>query len=113
VHIIRDGRDIALSLKKMGGFALLPWDLGQTESLVATSLYWEWMLRKGREHGRKFPADYIEIRYEDLIGNPTEVLGKFGGFLDHDLDYDRFYRPLRERTSSFPTSALIQPAGSN
>ena len=86
VHIIRDGRDIALSLKKMGGFAPLPWDRGQTESLVATSLYWEWMLRKGREHGRKFPADYIEIRYEDLISNPKEVLSKLGGFLDHDLD---------------------------
>jgi hypothetical protein len=105
VHIIRDGRDIALSLKKMGGFAPLPWDRGQTESLVATSLYWEWMLRKGREHGRKFPADYIEIRYEDLIGNPTEVLGKLGGFLDHDLDYDRIQQAglgrLSKTNSSF------------
>lgn len=105
VHIIRDGRDIALSLKKMGGFAPLPWDRGQTESLVATSLYWEWMLRKGREHGRKFPADYIEIRYEDLIGKPTEVLRKLGSFLDHDLDYDRIQQAglgrLSETNSSF------------
>ncbi|MFY9701825.1 MAG: sulfotransferase, partial [Terriglobales bacterium] len=30
VHIIRDGRDIALSLKKMGGFAPLPWDRSET-----------------------------------------------------------------------------------
>ena len=105
VHIIRDGRDIALSLKKMGGFAPLPWDRGQTESLVATSLYWEWMFRKGREHGRKFPADYIEIRYEDLIGKPTEVLSKLGSFLDHDLDYDRIQQAglgrLSETNSSF------------
>jgi len=30
VHIIRDGRDIALSLKKMAGFAPLPWDRSET-----------------------------------------------------------------------------------
>jgi hypothetical protein len=105
VHIIRDGRDIALSLKKMGGFTPLPWDRGQSDSLVATSLYWEWMVQQGRTHGRKFPADYIEIRYEDLITNPNETLGKLGSFLDHDLDYDRIQRAglgrLSETNSSF------------
>ena len=105
VHIIRDGRDIALSLKKMGGFTPLPWDLDQTGSLVATALYWEWMVHQGRAHGRKFPADYIEIHFEDLIGNPHETLDKLGGFLDHDLDYDRIQRAglgrLSETNSSF------------
>jgi hypothetical protein len=105
VHIIRDGRDIALSLKKMGGFTPLPWDRNQTASLVATSLYWEWMVHRGRAHGRKFPADYIEIRYEDLITKPHETLLKLGGFLDHDLDYDRIQRAglgrLSETNSSF------------
>jgi len=118
VHIIRDGRDIALSLKKMGGFTPLPWDRDQTESLVATALYWEWMVRQGRAHGRKFPADYIEIRYEDLICNPRETLGKLGGFLDHDLDYDRIQRAglgrLSETNSSFREESVkekINPLG--
>jgi len=105
VHIIRDGRDIALSLKKMGGFTPLPWDRDQTGSLVATALYWEWMVHQGRAHGRKFPADYMEIHFEDLIGNPNETLDKLGGFLDHDLDYDRIQRAglgrLSETNSSF------------
>jgi hypothetical protein len=105
VHIIRDGRDIALSLKKMGGFAPLPWDRGQKDSLVATSLYWEWMVRKGREHGGKFRGDYIEIRYEDLITNPEATLDRVGSFLDHDLDYGRIQRTglgrLSETNSSF------------
>ena len=118
VHIIRDGRDIALSLKKMGGFTSLPWDRAQTESLVATSLYWEWMVRQGRSHGRKFPADYIEIRYEDLITNPRETLGALGGFLNHDLDYDRIQRAglgrLSETNSSFREEGVketINPLG--
>jgi hypothetical protein len=105
VHIIRDGRDIALSLKKMGGFKPLPWDRTQTESLVATALYWEWMVRKGREHGRKFAADYIEIHYEDLMMRPQEALATLGGFLNHDLDYDRIQGAglgrLSETNSSF------------
>jgi Sulfotransferase family len=105
VHIIRDGRDIALSLKKMGGFAPLPWDRSETNSLVATALYWEWMVHHGREAGRLFPADYIEIRYEDLITNPRETLSKLGGFIDHDLDYDQVQRAglgsLSKTNSSF------------
>ncbi len=105
VHIIRDGRDIALSLKKMGGFAPLPWDRGQTDSLVATALYWEWMIHRGRTGGRKFGTDYIEIRYEDLITKPQETLDRLGGFIDHDLNYDRIQRAglgrLSETNSSF------------
>jgi hypothetical protein len=117
VHIIRDGRDIALSLKKMGGFTPLPWDRGQTESLVATALYWEWMVYRGRSSGRKFPADYIEIRYEDLIANPRETLARLGVFIDHDLDYDRIQRAglgrVSETNSSFREESAKEGAKNN
>jgi hypothetical protein len=118
VHIIRDGRDIALSLKKMGGFRPLPWDRSESRSLVATALYWEWMVRNGREQGSRFPADYAEIHYEDLITRPRESLQKLGGFLDHDLDYDRIQAAalgrLSETNSSFREEAgkeKINPLG--
>jgi hypothetical protein len=118
LHIIRDGRDIALSLKKMGGFRPLPWDRSETRSLVATALYWEWMVRNGREHGNRFPADYMEVHYEDLITQPRETLQKLGGFLDHDLDYDRIKSAglgrLSESNSSFREEAgaeKINPLG--
>jgi hypothetical protein len=117
LHIIRDGRDIALSLKKMEGFTPLPWDRGQTNSLVATALYWEWMIQQGRSRGSKFPADYIEIRYEDLVTNPRETLGRLGGFIDHDLDYDRIQNAglgrLSETNSSFREEGKekIKPLG--
>jgi sulfotransferase family protein len=109
VHIIRDGRDIALSLRKMGGFTPLRWDRSETNSLVATALYWEWMVRRGRAAGRQFPEDYIEVRYEDLITNPRETLTRVGNFIDHDLDYDRIQRAslgsLSETNSSFRDEA--------
>ena len=89
IHIIRDGRDIALSLKKMGGFSPLPWDRGSTRSLLATAMYWEWMVRKGRQYGGQIPGSYIEVHYEELVRNPRSTLATLGEFLQHDLDYDR------------------------
>ncbi len=49
VHIIRDGRDVALSLAKRGWSRPLPWDRGKP--LLAAGLYWEWIVRKGRKLG--------------------------------------------------------------
>jgi hypothetical protein len=104
IHIVRDGRDIALSLAKMGGFRPLPWKPADT-SLAGSALYWEWMVRSGRRHGRGFPDDYIEVRYEDLVQQPRAILQKLGEFLDHDLDYDRIQQAglgrVRDSNSSF------------
>jgi hypothetical protein len=115
LHIIRDGRDIALSLKKMGGFNPLPWDRSKTKSLVATALYWEWMVRSGREYGSRFPADYMEVHYEDLITEPEKTLQKLGRFLDHDLDYSRIQSVglgrLSETNSSFREEGKVNPLG--
>jgi len=118
LHIIRDGRDIALSLKKMGGFAPLPWDRSETASLVATALYWEWMVRNGRAGGSTCPADYLEVHYEELVGRPHETLQKLSAFLDHDLDYDRIQKAglgrLSESNSSFREESAkekINPLG--
>jgi len=104
VHIIRDGRDVALSLMKMGGFRPFPWHR-QPRGLLETALYWQWMVRAGRSHGRRIPGDYIEVRYEDLVTQPRPTLATLGEFLDHDLDYDRIQTAalgrLRESNSSF------------
>src|SRR5438552_16763822 len=91
VHIVRDGRDIALSLKKMGGFRPFPWDR-ENRSLSETALYWQWVVRKGRKYGREIPLDYAEVHYEELIRDPRTVLAKLSQFLNHDLDYDRILR---------------------
>lgn len=104
VHIIRDGRDVALSLSKMGGFRPFPWNR-RSRGLFETALYWQWMVEAGRRYGRKIPSDYIEVRYEDLILQPQFTLAALGNFLGHDLDYDRIQATalgsLRESNSSF------------
>jgi hypothetical protein len=107
VHIIRDGRDIALSLKKMEGFRPLPWGC-KTGSLEATALYWEWMVGSGCRHGNRIPADYLEVRYEDLVSAPRLTLATIGKFLEHDLDYDRIQQLALGRLSESNSSFLAE-----
>jgi hypothetical protein len=87
IHIIRDGRDVALSYVKQGWSHPLPWDRG--EEFGVAGLYWEWLVRKGREQEKRLGSDYREVRFEDLVANPREVLTQLGKFIEHDLDYDR------------------------
>jgi hypothetical protein len=90
VHIIRDPRDVALSLDKRGWSRPLPWD--KKRSLLAAGLYWEWIVRKGRKLGAMLAPNYIEVRYEELVREPQRALTAIGDFLRCDLDYDRIQR---------------------
>ena len=87
IHIIRDPRDLALSLDKKGWSRPLPWD--KRNSLLAAGIYWEWIVRKGRKYGGQLGGDYLETRYEDLVQSPAPELAKIAKFLDCDLDYER------------------------
>jgi len=87
VHIIRDGRDVALSLDKRGWSRPLPWDRGK--GLLAAGLYWEWIVRKGQKLGSMLRPDYLEVRYERLVREPDQTLQRLAVFLQHDLDYAR------------------------
>jgi hypothetical protein len=85
IHLIRDARDVALSLDKRQWSRPLPWD--KDRSLLAAGIYWEWIVRKGRENGAQIGGRYMEVRYEDLVERPEPALKAIGEFLHHDLDY--------------------------
>jgi Sulfotransferase family len=87
IHIIRDGRDVALSTDKLGYIRRLPWD--GKPSKMAAGLYWEWMVNIGRKDGRDLGGDYTEVHFEELIANPGETLARLGQFIAQDLNYDR------------------------
>ena len=87
VHIVRDGRDVALSLDKQKWIRPLPGDAGR--HLEVAALYWEWIVQRGREEGRKLGADYCEVSFEELVGDPARVLERLSGFIDQELDYNR------------------------
>jgi len=90
IHIIRDGRDVALSMDKQGWSRPLPWDRGH--GLLAAGLYWKWIVSKGRKLGSMLQPDYLEVRYEELVKQPAAALGQAAVFLQHDLDYARIQK---------------------
>jgi sulfotransferase family protein len=98
VHVIRDGRDVALSMKKEHGADQLWW--ARERALYAWALLWQWTVRKGRRCGAKFPADYLEVRYEELVREPEKTLRTVGEFLDHDLDYGHIQKNSVGRVAS-------------
>lgn len=88
VHIIRDPRDVVLSLDKRGWTRPLPWD--RSRSLLAAGLYWEWIVRLARKYGAVLgEGRYREVRYEALVNDQRQTLSHLGQFLHHNLDYDR------------------------
>jgi hypothetical protein len=107
IHIIRDGRDVALSTSKLGYIRPVWWR--PLPKVMVSGLYWEWMVDKGRRDGEKLGADYVEVRFEDLVTEPGRVLKKLGDFIDHDLDYDRIRKAgigsVSEPNTSFRADA--------
>jgi hypothetical protein len=88
VHLIRDGRDVCLSLMnwKRGPY-FLNWFVTSSDPVSTSALWWESDVRAGREAGSELqPQLYHEVRYEPLIDRPEEVCAGVCRFLG--LDYD-------------------------
>ncbi|MFW6201880.1 MAG: sulfotransferase family protein, partial [Gemmatimonadota bacterium] len=115
VHIVRDGRDVALSLDRLGWIRPLPGD--HTDPIVVAATFWMWMVRRGCTAGRSSALTYMEIRFEDLVARPRETLRRLGEFIEHDLDYDRIRRravgSVRRPNTSFDDadSSGFDPVG--
>jgi hypothetical protein len=108
VQIIRDGRDVALSYAKQGWVYPLPWD--RDEEVAVAGLFWEWIVEKGRDYGRKLGQDYYEIRYEDLVERPHQTLRALGDFIGQELDYDQILR-VGIGSVSEPNSSFVSGPG--
>jgi hypothetical protein len=79
VHLIRDGRDVALSY-----MSIPEWG---PDDLAECALYWRRRVRTGRKDGASLgPERYREVRYEELVDDPENVLRSLCPFLD--LAYD-------------------------
>ncbi len=90
VHIIRDGRDVAVSLDRIGWIKPFSWD--RKRKLLAPAIFWKWIVSKGRKYGRAIGEDYLEVHYEDVVEKPRQALARIGMFIEHDLDYDRIQK---------------------
>lgn len=107
IHIIRDGRDVATSLEKLRYVRPFPWE--ERQNLIGAGVYWEWIIERGRAYASLLGADYMEVRFEDLIASPQGTLNQVGRFIDQELDYERIrqvaYGSVSQPNTSFKTEA--------
>ncbi len=107
LHIIRDGRDVALSLERAGWVANFPWD--KRRKVHVAGLHWEWAVTRGRKEAGELGSDYMEVSFEDLVSDPRTTLNGIASFIDHDLDYDHILEnavgSLKRPNTSFGTEA--------
>ncbi|MBW8485661.1 sulfotransferase family protein [Actinomadura parmotrematis] len=76
VHLVRDGRDAASSLRQM------PWYKGDIYSALLT---WREAVDRGRQLAARLPPDaYHQLRYEDLAADPEAALRPLCAFLGEE-----------------------------
>ena len=84
VHIIRDGRDVALSVLEWAHPGRGPgrYPLWDDEPVAVCALWWQWTIQEARAGAKDITGRYAEVRYEALSSQPREVLKSVLSFLD-------------------------------
>lgn len=77
IHIVRDVRDYCLSIQKAWG-----------KSPIRAAQRWVDGIEKVREDVEPFPSQYLEVKYEDLLKKPDEIVRNCCVFLGLDYEED-------------------------
>jgi len=101
IHMIRDGRDVASSMIAAAQGWGKPWAPRDIESAAAQ--WKEYVL--GAQKACRYAGRYLEVRYEELLANGTQVLGGVFGFMGVSTDsslvagiYDRHrFEKMKEK----------------
>ncbi len=107
VHMIRDGRDVALSTI----------DLKRFHRRAATCAhFWSRQVDGAMREGKRLGSDrYLELRYEDLLDDPEGELRRFCRFVDLPFDAamlehdERDLEKLPERFRSIHSRLALPP----
>jgi LPS sulfotransferase NodH len=87
IHLVRDGRDVALSLARQAFVRGFPWHRRAPE--IAAAAYWAWIVQKVGRAAEFLGQDLLTIRYEDLVGNLDAALDSVAGFIGKPMDTRR------------------------
>ncbi len=94
IHVIRDGRDVALSRWKR------TLEEGERAPAGQVGEGWQRRIRRAQRQGKRL-SHYMELRYEDLVTDTEPNLRAIAEFIE--LDWDpvmlRFYEGAAERMS--------------
>lgn len=100
VHVIRDGRDAALSFQRRFGF-----------SPTLSVFRWKKLVREAARQGATVgEACYFELHYEDLTTSPADVLRSVCEFLDLEFE-DGMLSPVRPTNAPMLAGTFVANSG--
>lgn len=105
IHLIRDGRDVALSLfGRRHDFRVY--------NTYFAAKYWQIYIELGRAQGLQLSADsYMEIHYEDILADQEAAMRRICAFLKEDFSPALLNYEKSSETGKTPL--LMQPVQSN
>jgi hypothetical protein len=106
IHVIRDGRDTAVSQRAVAR----SWPgVGQAVGMVDLALRWADVVRTGRSNGRSPGIRCLEVRYEELRSDAAAGLGSMLAFCGIPSDGE-LVRRICERTRLDPSRTADERA---
>ena len=114
VHLIRDGRDAALSFLELpAGLVTETWMHPRTPAEFACQ--WRTEVAAARRLGQRIGSRYLEVRYEELVGDVEGVLRRICDFAwlgyepamaDYAGNVDVSAKPHQQRLREPPTKGV-------
>ena len=107
IHIVRDGRGVANSLRK------LTWG---SKNILRIAHRWSWQSTLGHKMGVVIgPKHFMEVRYEDLVAAPESCLRRICEFVEEPFDeqmlhyYERAADALPNASLQYHTNSVRPP----
>jgi len=109
VHLVRDGRDVALSNRRVS------WGI---PNLPRAARDWRWKVTLARKIGSVLGEHYHEVKYEDLVRSPAATLSRICAFIDVRYDesmlkyHESAAREMPDVSLSWHRNSVRAPDGS-
>jgi hypothetical protein len=87
IHVIRDGRDVAISRRKLGWTGSRSKD--KMKILLAAALSWEFCVKKAQFFGYRLGDNYKEIKYEELVAAPEDTLRSINDYAGITIEKEK------------------------
>ncbi len=115
VHVIRDGRDVVVSVRAAAKSWVPGWKKSFGSSLARATLSWQNAIKKARGYLVELGPDrYIEVRYEEIKADPMAAYRKlfdFGGIAYDDAMLDSIYQATDFELNFEPGEDKFRRAG--
>jgi len=106
IHIIRDGRNVALSIQEIG----IKSGLFRFRNIGECAIHWRERVERGRKAGRQIGSErYLEVCYENLVEYPERTVRSLCEFIDLKFHNGmlQYFERANELVASFK-NPLIQ-----